>query len=473
MAAPQAFKQISEAIQQKLLSEDQGLIKAIHDTLGAPGKEGGSGGICEEIALAIIVPIIVAELTFVGIRIVFRNPFVDQFAQFTRVLMIAYIVIVAQEPQKIIRKALPKLTDGGKELGKKIIESAGKEAGEDDPILYWGEWLGDIRNDEEKCKYHVNFIMKMFASPKLQDFDSNPNMSEQDKEFWKVWGEGDTAEGRLDKIKMMMSKILPDGFATYLRGVVKVEDFIALLMPFMVLSMILTAVTAQMAGYVAPVFTQVAVLVGSRCLLELVLAIGLTVMPLMFFQTFKNIWATHLTFCAGLTLIPCFYYILSGFGFAFSTLAFDAMFPEVADGGGSGGGGVGLAVWFKTLFQTGIRDLLPTFFGFLGKSFTSAGWVIVMMFVAIFEKLYFYVGGTVIVTTFVGGGVGFAAIAHGLAGAWDKAFSNPNLMDKVNEFFTMVQGAVGSAVGQGYGQAMASGTNLIGGFVRGFGTSSR
>ncbi|MFZ5805854.1 MAG: hypothetical protein ACOY3I_01410 [Verrucomicrobiota bacterium] len=481
MTAPKAFENVAKAIQDNLIGTDSNspgkLIQAIHDVLGAPGIE-GKGGPCAEIATAIIWPIVAMELTFVGIRIAFRQTFVDQFAQFTRFLIIAYIIIVAQTPQKLIRETMPKLTEGGKKIGKELIEKSGKTVQSDNPILYWGEWLGDIKKDKQDCKYHQKFIFKMYnekAIPQLTEGKKDPLLERYEK-FLDPGDPDSTGEpdSSLDKLYILFKEILPGSdkedersVFTYLRGgAMTTEDFIALLMPFMVLSMIVTAAMAQMAGYIAPVFTQVAVLVGSQCLLEFVLAVGLVVMPLMFFKTFNDIWAKHLTFCTGLMLIPCFYYILSGFGFVFSTLAFDAIFPEVATPQGSG---PGLAVYLKVLFKTAIHDILPQFFKVLGNAFASKGLVLFFWVVAIFEKLFFYVGGTVIITTFVGGGVGFGAIAHGFAGAWDKAFSNQTLMDKINEFFQMVQGAVGSAVGQATGQAMSSTTNLIGGGARGIG----
>lgn len=458
MGAPAQFEKIATAIQEKLLDDKGGLIKAIQDTIGAPGV--GDGGPAVKIATAIIVPIMIAELTFVGIRIAFKSPFVDEFARFTRILFIAYILVSAQMPQMLIRKVMPQFTEGGKAIGKELIQASGAKGSGDNPIIYWGEWLGDIEKDKENCKFHKNYIMKMFDEKPIADLASNAFYQTVG---WNFWSDNTADQDQLSWIYKYMKGLAEKTSAIWTNMKAEgmtVELFIALFMPFMVLGMILTAIAAQMAGYIAPVFTQVAILVGSRVVLELTLALGVIVMPLIFFKGFENIWKEYLTFCASMALVPCFYYVLSGLGYAFSTLTFDVLFDPANKE-------QNLAIVFKNLYIKGLENLLPAFFGWLGTSFNSVGLPIVLLFVAIFSKLYFFVGGTVIVATFVAGGQAFAAVAPGVAGAWSKGFANNELMKKVEEFFTGVQGAVGSAVGQGFGQGISSTSNLIGGAMKG------
>ncbi|MFH1067134.1 MAG: hypothetical protein V1746_04475 [bacterium] len=91
----------------------------------------------------------------------------------------------------------------------------------------------------------------------------------------------------------------------------------------------------------------------------------------------------------------------------------------------------------------------------------------IWLFLALFSKLFFFVGGSVIITAFVSGGVGFATIAPGVATAWNQAFNKMDMMEKITEFFSGIQSATGSAVGQTLTKSMSTGGGALSSLFKG------
>ncbi|MFH1067133.1 MAG: hypothetical protein V1746_04470 [bacterium] len=289
----------------------QPVVTMIQDNLGTP---------CLEIARHIVLPILVAELAFVGIRITLKNPFADQFIKFTVTAIIAFIIL-SGAPQQVIRDARKALQSGGQAFAKEILSESGVSAVKQEPLEWWADWLGDIAKDgDEKTgkgggKYNANYIFKMFDVGALKPFEkasAYDGMLQQ------------ALQGGADFLKMAYQRFL-SALPTFMTKALSIEALMAMIMPLVFISMIFTAVMIQMAGYFAPVFVHIGILAGSDVMLEFVLAVGVVVVPLMFFQTFKDIWQKYLIFCAGIALIPCFYYILSAIGFVFSTKIFEAI----------------------------------------------------------------------------------------------------------------------------------------------------
>src|ERR1700737_305640 len=79
-------------------------------------------------------------------------------------------------------------------------------------------------------------------------------------------------------------------------------------------------------SYAAITFSQLAILFGAHIGFALLYAFGLSLMPLIFFKTYFNLWAHYLTTLIGFALVPGFYYIFAGVGYGFSTVTFQILF---------------------------------------------------------------------------------------------------------------------------------------------------
>lgn len=417
---PEAHKVFAVQVQQRLLGPD-GLLVAINSSMNGTAKE---------IAMSMIAPILTLELMFVGVRLALKQTFVEQFANFTRAALIAYIVIVMQYPQKMILTYEEQVRAGAQDWGYAIASySPDGVQGGPNPIVYWGSWLGHPR--EQDSKYNGDYILeRIFRFTHTQDQKTEQSWSDRIIEWVKD----------ID-----------------ITGLPKLEDVIGLLLAPLMIGALLAVTFAQLAGYMSPVVAQISVLVGALFLLRFYLAIGLIVQPLMFFKKHGDIWIRYLTFAIGIALIPSFYYIMSGVGYLFATSLFDAMFPT------SGGTTMGMLI--REMVEKGIEWNRNQFLGDFGSEGSgmalTAMTKIIELFMNVFKKLLFLTAATTLVSTTVGGGVAFTALAAGIATSWEQAFNNAEMLEKIRNIFDRMQGSLVSGISQGYTQLTSTITNAI------------
>lgn len=438
MQRPEIFNKYAETITTKVIGDGSGsgdtYVEQLRDALEAPSYD---------IAMAILTPIIVVEVMMMGMRIIMKQTIVDQFSAFTKTAFIFWLVLVLQYPQKVIRRYQKDLTDGGKEWGYQIAQKSPEPAQDQDPVKYWGDWLGTPNErGEDKSKYQLDYILKRIYGD--QDKPKQP-------ESTSFFNQSDyviaSILALLGPLGWSMIPVLIGGkkVAEWMLDKINGEIILMILMPFPMVGMFLAVTMAQIAGYMAPVMTQITLLVGSRLTLECVMCFGLAAMPFMFFQSMKDIWVRYLKTCIWLALVPMFYYITSGIGYSFSTSMFDVLFPPSGEGFGK---------LFKEMLQQGMSDNARMVTGSeLGKMLTGAIVNVIMFIMNLFKRLLFVVGGTAVITAFVSGGCAFAAGAVKMAQSWDSGFSETGLMDNFSQLFGSIQNATSSSLGQGFGQA--------------------
>ncbi len=270
------------------------------------------------VAKALTPFVVTAELTFVGLRIVFRQFIVEQLTRFTIHFMILFIIVYMQFPQSLILSVKDQLSTAGQQLGFSLASTSSSQpaisgSSSMEPSGYWSYWLGDISNDQD-----VN--NKLGIASMRARFDPNATLIT----ITETPATGNTAVDYWNKLKQAFASAvnyINKSFEAVINALIAVVTLI------FNSGYIMLSLASQFTCLMAPALTQISVLCTSQYALYFALGVGVSVVPLMFFTHFKNIWRNYLVFVTGLALIPPFYYILSGMGFALATTMFEAMFP--------------------------------------------------------------------------------------------------------------------------------------------------
>lgn len=391
--------------------------------------------------VAILFPILVAEVSFTGIRIMTRAPVIDQLTKLT-VTTFILIVLWTGYPMNIINQGRKALGNSGRAVGHALIVQlvTNSDAQKNDPnvqglpmepVGYWLAWIGkpqgvgeDLKNTSRNYKFSGYFLLRH------------------------IWGQND---GQIAKETQTPPATLGQQINDALQGMA------AVFLPIQMFMMAVTIAGIQVGGVMASVFATLSILVGSTFAFYIVLTIGFATLPLMYFSSFNKIWAQYLTTLAALALVPFFFYLFSAIGFIFSTNLFALLFPEQ---------GQGLAMMLNDVFTSAVAAIYSTtstmMSGILGFLSPLIGPIL-----AIFLHLGYIGLASSIITVFIFGGVSFSTLAVNAAFRWNQAFASEEMLGKINEFFTGLQGSIGTGLGSLYGEGMQKGAGLAGGLLRG------
>jgi hypothetical protein len=273
---------------------------------GAQTIGGQLAGDCSAIGKAIVGPILVAEMTFIGFRIMFKANVIEELTRLTRSCLILFIILYAQIPQKLIESVLPSLDQGGKQIAQKVNPAASGQ-----PAAYWAKWIGSP--EDENYKFSCNYILKTVWN----DTDGKVAQSQLvGPGAWDILK--NTAQNMWEKISSMLTST-------------KWQMMLALVMQStMFFQLMLQLAAIAVGSYMLPLFTTIAILVSSRYAFYIVWALGLTVIPLILFggDQFRNMWTQYLTYLVACALITPLYYIMSAIGYTFADTAFQALFVQ-------------------------------------------------------------------------------------------------------------------------------------------------
>jgi len=449
---------------------------------------------------SIIWMVLAAEITFVGFRIMLRTSVlqvVTDLVVTSFVLAVVIGLVGTQPPLKLIETGMYQLTSAGRNMGATIIQNSlgvgstnetlqniaktvvstddPMAAKADQPILsatgnhpaepaaYWLQWLGvqnaysttaDLTKEDSQTIW-TNTTHAV--DPKTEyKFSQNSLMD-------RIWGIQDTS--KLSKEK--------GGGADWGRAITSTATSMMIAMtPFRMLGQCLTVSTIQTGAILAPVFQQVGVFVGSLMTFYVVAALGVATLPLVYFKNFRKLWSSYLTVLGGIALIPCFYYIFSAIGFVFAANTFEALFPLQSQSGGN----QSLAVILNTVFMKTLIVTMADAFH-MGKLDESGfGSAIGQTLIDVMNWTFtwsLYLGrisfASGIVAAIVTSGTSFAMLGGQVAYRWSSGFGGEGLTDRVSEFFSSLQGSIGSGLSAMYSNYVNRASEAAGAAGRGAG----
>jgi hypothetical protein len=403
----------------------------------------------DSVFLAIIWYVVVAKIVLMAFKIMIGGQLIEELTQFL-VSGVILLLLFFQIPQGAIARLKDSFEQAGRALGVTIVEGtktvrnqinsstgqlpeqiSASNVTSVEPLAYWMDWIGDPGPGNAKTetfKYDTNYIIQTI-------FRVNPNDA----------GAANSAQNN--------QKSGPPP-APGLSSVQTIADWITAMNPFMVFNYALITAQIELAGYAAITFSQLAILFGAHIGFALLYTFGLSLMPLIFFKTYFNLWAHYLTTLIGFALVPGFYYIFAGVGYGFATTTFEILFLNTK-------APLGAYMWqvFAAAFNQAAVSFENGGFG-IGIAAAQAAFAVLKITLA---TGVMHMMGAGLVTGFLAMGTGFAALAPAVASKWNSGFVDMGILDTTNNTIRSVESTLGSTLGQG----MAMGARNIAGAARG------
>jgi hypothetical protein len=398
----------------------------------------------DSVFLAIIWYVVVAKLVMIGLKIMIGGNPIEELTQFL-IAAVLLLLLFFQIPQGAIARLKDSFEQAGRALGVTIVEGTktvrnqiNSDTGQlpenisttgvtsVEPLSYWMDWVGNP-STTTTFKYDTNYIIQTIFRVTPDDAGLGKDTQNNQK--------AGTAPG-------------PGNSALQTTAA-----WIAAMNPFMVFNYSLITAQIQMAGYAAITFSQLAILFGAHIGFALLYTFGLSLMPLIFFKTYFNLWAHYLTTLIGFALVPGFYYIFAGVGYGFATVTFEILFLNDK-------APLGAYVW--QVFATSFNQAADSFGGGLGLGILGAKSAFDLLKFTLREGVVRIMGAGLI-TGFLAMGTGFAALAPAVASKWNSGFVDMGILDTTNNTIRSIESTLGATLGQG----MAMGARNIAGAVRG------
>lgn len=377
------------------------------------------------VAKALTPLVMAAEMTFIGFRVIFKASISEQLTSFTRKFFICYLLIYTNLVTGLFvgsDSVLVGLQNAGSNLGSQIVRLAPQAPQSPEPVLYWGEWIKTAAPGEHKFdfKYQREIL-----------FENDPSIPESFSRTEKSKGGAKSIDSK-DK------------------GPIHAEDYFYLItLPMIAIGNVIATAGMQISAALAPLFTTIGILYGSSLALRVILSLGICIIPLLFFHQFERVFVTYLHALVGVALIPPLFYILSSIGFVLAAHTYEIivekhhlaytlyqLFAQVADqtidqmihytAGGSDYGS--------------IKETLKNMLHYFGA----------------------YLCGSLVVASFVIGGVTLSAASVSLALRWNQAFADEGLIRSFAGFFSRIEGSFAQGLSQGMNSGMQGMNSLFG-----------
>ncbi|MES2307951.1 MAG: hypothetical protein V4507_03745 [Verrucomicrobiota bacterium] len=377
------------------------------------------------VAKALAPLVMAAELTFIGFRVIFKASIVEQMTVFTRKFFICYLLVYTNLVTGLFvgsDSVLEGLKNAGSTLGSEIIKIAPQAPTSPEPIIYWGNWMKETQGIG-KNKFDFEYQRQTL----FENDESIPT-------HLSTTPPGGTT---------------PSGNGTT-RGALHAEDYFFLItLPMIAIGNVIATAGMQISAALAPLFTGIGILHGSGLALRLVLALGICVVPLLFFHQFEKIFISYLHLLVGIALIPSLFYILSSIGFVLATETYDIVVEKLH-----------LAHKLYGLFQEVADQTINQMIHFSadGNEYTALKQTLI-------EMLHYfgaYLCGSLVVTSFVIGGVALSAASVSLALRWNQAFADEGVVRAFAGFFSRIEGSFAQGLSQGMGSGMQGMSSLFG-----------
>lgn len=410
--------QVFEEIQKGL---DQGLPEKINQMGEIVFTESW------KVAKALAPLVMAAEMTFIGFRVMFHASVVEQMTAFTRKFFICYLLVYTNLVIGLFvgsDSVLQGLKSAGQTLGQGILQMAPEAPKSSEPMAYWGEWIGDSGGSGAH-KFDFEYQRKIL----FQEDESIPSS--------------------LSDLGTSPSKRISAKSGESSTGAIRAEDyFYVITLPMIAIGNVIATAGMQMTACLAPLFTGVGILHGSDLALRLILSLGICLVPLLFFHQFEKIFISYLHVIVGVALIPALFYLLSAVGFVLATQTYQIVVEKFH-----------LTHELYKVFQQVADQTVNQML-----NFTNSGTDYGAMKETLKQMLHYlgaYLCGTMVVASFVLGGVTMGAAAVSLALRWNQAFADEGMIQSFAGFFNRIEGGFARGLSQG----MGSGVQGLGGLL--------
>jgi hypothetical protein len=409
----------------------------------------------DSVFLAIIWYVVVAKIALMAFKIMAGGNLVEELVHFLSA-SILLLLLFYQIPQGAVARLKDSFEPAGRLIGVTLVE--GTKLVRDkindstgalpeqitasgvknvEPLSYWLDWIGDPTKTAT-FKYDGNYIAQVI-------FRSNLTQAGIDQQ-------GAAGMGEITRNNQAAN---PTGTTTPLLtgSVQSIGDLITSLSPFMIFNYALITAQTQLAGYAAVTFSQLAILFGAHIGFALLYSFGLSLMPLIFFKSYFNLWAHYLTTLIAFALVPGFYYIFAAVGYGFATTTFQILFLNTS---------APLGAYLWQAFDGAFEQAANSFKGGFGMAGGAAKAAFALLKIVV-ESGVMHLIGAGLITAFLAMGAAFAALAPAVASKWNSGFIDMGILDTTNNTIRTIESSLGSMMGQG----MAMGARGIAGVTRG------
>lgn len=446
----------------------------------------------KDVSLAILLPVLLAEITFCGLRIMMKQSVAEQIGKMVIVTFIL-IVVMSLKPQTIIYNSMQFMRESGKDLGAKIILSSANSltlnANElknelskapttpvptpdhtdiatkmsdikvvndgREPSSYWLTWLGTPLNKAELEKNrdtYVNGTGTLIGAEATTEYRlSNASV------MLRVWRDPSWVKDAKNMVPASMDNSVTAKGANDVGAFVDALTIVT--QGGQIFQMAVNTAAIKTAATLSPAFMAMSILVGAIVCFHLVLCFGMATLPLVYFKSFANLWSQYLVALTALALVPFFYYVFSAVGFVFATNTYEVLFPLDLAANVPSLASISESVFISSLYES----LSATPFISSGFAETASkmfsGLLQVMVHLG---KLQF---GVVLVTTFMASGVSFAMLAPSISFRWNQGFGSEQIFETTSKFFDALKGSVASGIGNIYGEGAQRIGSTVGSFM--------
>jgi hypothetical protein len=468
------------------------------------------GPLALDFARAVFPIVLMAELMFVGFRIILKESFIQQFFRIILITIINFVIIYEQFPQQLLIGGMMSMESAGKNSAVSMITSKGmlpanlvitpaqlvtppagtsapaspaligSQAAQDAEKLYtttsnpvvsaWGIWIGDPSNPAtaNQFKYSPLYIHNVLFGGQI--FAGGSGASAVNTWLTNrltTWSQNQATNPALNSPIVNATNgnptsLLSNVLAQLGNGAVNIGALmVAFFSPLQFLTLALTLAAVMLAGLITPGLTAGTILGSAYLTFFITLAMGTSIVPFAYFRTLEKSWNKWLRVLLGMALVPFIYYIFGAIGFIFSVDVYDVLFGSVGSNGSPQPGP--LANVLATAFNYAISESMLLQSGINtpagGGAGTTGDWLQDLLSYLTFCMQFFAQNsaGAIITTTFITMGCTFPAIALKVASNWESGFAEPGIMDQLQGGLNQVQGAIG----QGFSTGMQGGLQTM------------
>lgn len=444
-------------------------------------------------AMAVLPYVMVAEMMFIGFRIMLaQGGVLDQAARYILITIIVSSILVVQFPQRLLIGTIGTLENAGISLSSDIINiytstsgdtyfqqnytanlaaaqstqsSASSGSSTTSPtkvipvLIAWSSWIGNPTptnpsDYDLQYKYSSVYIYKhiyqgaVLSTSEQAVYQNLQQMhSQQNPQV--------TLNQWIDQANISNP---PSSFQSILALGTSLFNFMQMLSPLTLLGIAQSVAPILLAGWIVPSLTASSILGAAYLVFYILLALGITIVPFTYFKTLEKSWNNWLRVVLGVSLVPFFYHVFAAIGFVFAAEIFNTLFPPNATGVGP-------------IIETAIKNAMALAveiqmsWGAAGGNTNDSVHSVIGFLLGLFIFFSRSVVGVVIISGFITSGSLFAYAAPRIALQWERGFASAELMENVQERLSSMQNSISTGIALGIATGMDR-VGAIGGGVR-------
>jgi hypothetical protein len=501
----QSFSTIGQNLSTRLF--DVGMALYI-DTLGPMALD---------FAQTVFPLVLMAELMFVGFRIIMKENFIQQMLRIILITIINFVIIYSQYPQQLLISGMMSMEKAGKSAAVDIISSPGMlptnltitstqltsavstttnaattpqttvligsqaaqsaeqlySAGQNPIVSAWALWIGspDSKATAPYFKYSPLYYHNVLFAGKIIGGNLSAgsiatSVNAKLTTVLQTWSDTMATDSGANNPAAAQTNADPtQSYSNLLTALANHTVnlgalIVAFFAPMQFLTLSLTLASFMMAGLMLPGLTAGTILGSAYLTFFIALGMGVCIVPFAYFRTLEKSWNKWLRVLFGMALVPFIYYIFGAIGFVFSVDIYDVLFSYNITSAGPVANSGTLASVLATTFNYAISEgmLLQA-----GINNTNAGhasdWAQSLISYLTFIMQFFAQNsaGAVITTTFITIGCTFPGIALKVASNWESGFAEPGIMEQLQGGLNQIQGSIS----QGFNTGMQAGMQTM------------